>query len=91
MAIFLSSFVIIVLAVAAMALGVLFGRRPIAGSCGGLNAFEGGEGCSACSNPCAARAARQRADAAKRGTDERARQPWLEHQTRGARAAETDR
>ncbi len=34
---FLISFVVIVAVVAAMSLGVLNGRAPISGSCGGLN------------------------------------------------------
>lgn len=44
----LASFVIIALAVAAMAVGVVFGRAPIRGSCGGLN----GRGCELCSGRC---------------------------------------
>ena len=86
MAIFLASFIVIALAVAGMALGVLLGRRPIAGSCGGLNALEGGDGCGACANPCAARAAARRKDGATEvPTDELAERPWLGHQIRGAR------
>ncbi len=49
----LASFVIIALAVAAMAVGVVFGRAPIRGSCGGI----AGEGCAACSGQCESRAA----------------------------------
>lgn len=33
----IASFVILLLVVAGMALGVMFGRTPIKGSCGGLN------------------------------------------------------
>lgn len=40
-----ASFIIIVLAVAGMAIGVLAGRAPIKGSCGGLN----GGSCELCS------------------------------------------
>jgi len=65
MALFLLSFVVIGLAVAGMAIGVIFGRRPIAGSCGGLNALDGGDGCSACANPCASHAARHRRTATR--------------------------
>ncbi len=44
----LLSFVIIALAVSAMAIGVIAGRSPIKGSCGGLN----GGGCELCSGNC---------------------------------------
>ena len=37
MSTFLAAFVIILLAVIAMAIGVIFGRSAIKGSCGGLN------------------------------------------------------
>ena len=42
------SFLIIALAIAAMGIGVLAGREPIKGSCGGLN----GGGCALCSGRC---------------------------------------
>ncbi len=42
---FLISFVVIVAVVAAMSLGVMNGRAPISGSCGGLN----GGRCELCS------------------------------------------
>ena len=44
----LLSFVIIALAVSAMAIGVIAGRSPIKGICGGLN----GGGCELCSCNC---------------------------------------
>lgn len=44
----LLSFVIVALAVSAMAIGVMAGRNPIKGSCGGLN----GGGCELCSGSC---------------------------------------
>lgn len=43
-----ASFVTLLLAVAAMAVGVLFGRAPIRGSCGGV----GAGGCAACRGRC---------------------------------------
>ena len=39
------AFVIIALVIAAMSIGVMAGRKPIKGSCGGLN----GGGCELCS------------------------------------------
>lgn len=42
------SFLIIGIAIAGMAVGVLAGRRPIKGSCGGLNAG----GCELCGSEC---------------------------------------
>jgi len=48
---FLAAFVILGLAVLGMALGVIFGRSPIKGSCGGLNNVDGLEGdCQLCGN-----------------------------------------
>ena len=48
----LLSFLVIALAVTAMAIGVMAGRQPIKGSCGGLN----GRGCELCSGSCKRRA-----------------------------------
>ena len=48
---FIIAFIIITLAVAGMAIGVMLGRRPISGSCGGLNNLSGLE--CACRTPCA--------------------------------------
>ena len=46
MSLFVASFIIVVLAVAGMAIGVINGRRTIQGSCGGLNARDGN--CTGC-------------------------------------------
>lgn len=57
MTIFLVTFLILGIAVLAMAVGVLFGRRPIGGSCGGLDRL--GLECDAgCDKPCPERLAR---------------------------------
>ena len=48
------SFLIIFAAVMAMAIGVLAGRAPIKGSCGGVN----GKSCELCSNACRNKTAR---------------------------------
>jgi hypothetical protein len=45
---FLLSFVILLLVVAAMAIGVIRGRAPISGSCGGLNNAGVGGACEIC-------------------------------------------
>jgi hypothetical protein len=50
MSLFLVTFVVMGLAVFGMAVGVLAGRSPIKGSCGGLNTIPGIE--CACSEPC---------------------------------------
>lgn len=44
----LLSFLVVAMAVAAMAVGVMAGRAPIKGSCGGIN----GRGCELCSGTC---------------------------------------
>jgi len=44
----LLAFAIVLAAIAAMSIGVLNGRRPISGSCGGLN----GGRCELCSGDC---------------------------------------
>ena len=49
MSVFILSFVVLALAVAGMAVGVLLGRRPLSGSCGGLG--PGGT-CRLCREPC---------------------------------------
>lgn len=48
---FLASFLVMGIAIAAMAIGVVMGRKPIAGSCGGLGRL--GLGCDGgCGRPC---------------------------------------
>ena len=44
----LLSFVFMLLVVAAMAIGVMFGRKPIAGSCGGMKALGMNVQCEIC-------------------------------------------
>jgi len=57
MTIFLVTFLVMVIAILAMAVGVFLGRRPIGGSCGGLERL--GLECDAgCDKPCPERLAR---------------------------------
>lgn len=44
----LLTFAVLLAVIAAMAIGVMNGRKPISGSCGGLN----GGGCELCSGRC---------------------------------------
>lgn len=62
MSIYLVTFLIMMIAVLAMAVGVLAGRKPIAGSCGGLNKFNI-ECVAGCDKPCPKREARAQAQA----------------------------
>ncbi|HHC75086.1 MAG TPA: (Na+)-NQR maturation NqrM [Thiothrix sp.] len=48
----LLSFVIFALVMAMMAVGVLFNRKPISGSCGGVNAITGEKSACVCASPC---------------------------------------
>ncbi|MDX1489808.1 MAG: (Na+)-NQR maturation NqrM [Pseudohongiellaceae bacterium] len=48
MATLLASFVLLVLVIAGMAVGVIFGRKPIKGTCGGLNSAGADTECSLC-------------------------------------------
>ncbi|MBA4742211.1 MAG: (Na+)-NQR maturation NqrM [Azoarcus sp.] len=61
MTIYIVTFLIMGIAVLAMAVGVLAGRKPIAGSCGGLGKFN--VDCVAgCDKPCPKREARAQAE-----------------------------
>ncbi|MEM7404791.1 MAG: (Na+)-NQR maturation NqrM [Pseudomonadota bacterium] len=51
MATFILSFVLLALVMVGMAAGVLLGRNPIQGSCGGLSSGN----CSACTRTCSSR------------------------------------
>ena len=53
---FLITLLVVGLVILAMAIGVLFGRKPIAGSCGGLGAM--GQDCEFGCKPCSKRQAR---------------------------------
>ncbi len=70
---FLVTFGIIVLLFLLMAVGVIFGRKPIAGSCGGYKAIDV-ECAAGCKDPCEKRLARMQAQAeaqAKMQSDEK--------------------
>jgi len=60
MSIYLITFLIMGIAIVAMAVGVFAGRKPIAGSCGGLNKFNI-ECVAGCDKPCPKREARAKA------------------------------
>lgn len=45
---FVIAFIVFILMITLMAVGVLFKRKPIAGSCGGLNNLENGDSCHIC-------------------------------------------
>ena len=62
MGIFVVTFAVILFVVLAMAIGVIAGRKPIGGSCGGMGAV--GLECEAgCAKPCPKRRARMKAQA----------------------------
>lgn len=50
--IFLMTFVVLAVVMAIMAIGLLFDRKPIKGSCGGLNNIPGVKSDCSCSSPC---------------------------------------
>ncbi len=53
MTVYLISLLIFLLAVLGMAVGMIAGRSPIKGSCGGLQGIKGlGNSCSGCDKPC---------------------------------------
>jgi hypothetical protein len=69
---FFVTFGIIVFLVFIMAIGVMFGRKPMRGSCGGYEAL-GAKCAIGCKTPCEKRLARMRAEAeaeAKQDGDE---------------------
>lgn len=46
---FILAVVLVMVLIAGMSIGVIFGREPISGSCGGVgNQVGGGSGCSVC-------------------------------------------
>jgi len=48
MATLLVSFFVLVLVITMMSVGVLMGRKPVQGSCGGLNKIDGMGDCEIC-------------------------------------------
>ncbi|MDO9317187.1 MAG: (Na+)-NQR maturation NqrM [Gammaproteobacteria bacterium] len=48
MATVIASFVVLVLVVAGMAIGVMMGRKPLKGSCGGMSSGTADTSCSLC-------------------------------------------
>jgi hypothetical protein len=48
MQVFILSFILIASVILIMSVGLLMGRRPVQGSCGGLNRFEGMGECELC-------------------------------------------
>lgn len=68
MSLFVVTFIIVAVVVLAMAIGVIAGRKPIAGSCGGLGKI-GLECDGGCANPCPKRLARMQAQAEQEEQD----------------------
>jgi hypothetical protein len=62
MTLFVVTFIIVAIAVLGMAVGVIAGHKPIAGSCGGLSKV-GLECDGGCEKPCPKRLARMQAQA----------------------------
>ena len=48
MTIFLITFLVMAVVIVIMAVGVLFGRKPVQGSCGGMNNIVGLKECEIC-------------------------------------------
>lgn len=48
MIVFVTAFVVMLLVIAAMAVGAMAGRKPIGGSCGGMSAVGVGGSCGVC-------------------------------------------
>jgi uncharacterized protein len=48
MASFLITFLVMAVVIVIMSVGVLFGRKPVQGSCGGMNNIEGMGECEIC-------------------------------------------
>lgn len=48
MAIFLITFLVMSVVIVIMSVGVLFGRKPVQGSCGGMNNINGLNECEVC-------------------------------------------
>ncbi|WP_028878755.1 (Na+)-NQR maturation NqrM [Terasakiella pusilla] len=48
---FLVAFCVVILVIVGMAVGVMFKRKPIQGSCGGLNAISDADHCVVCKRP----------------------------------------
>jgi len=45
---FLVTFLVMVVVIAIMSVGVIFGRKPVQGSCGGMTSIEGMSECEIC-------------------------------------------
>lgn len=64
MALFVITVAVVGIALAAMSIGVIFGRQPIKGSCGGLGNIAGAE-CGICGAGAGDRCKRDAADASQ--------------------------
>jgi len=65
MSVFILTFAVFLIVVLGMAIGVIAGRKPIGGSCGGLAAVGIEKACD-CDKPCPKRLARMEAEAMAR-------------------------
>ncbi len=63
-----ATLLVFLLAAAGLALGLLFGRGPVRGSCGGLSAIPGVQRFCSCAEPCPRRQ-RELENAAQRGEE----------------------